>query len=122
MNPLTANQLADVNLRKDGSPQEHTIAVRWEAPAALNGASAEYKATLSTVGASTNFGDRFSATFDGLTPGTGYTIIVTIKTQANPVYGTLTVEHTTAGDTFYTSKWHNSSGAVCSKSFSERCK
>ena len=107
MNPLTANQLADVNLRKDGSPQEHTIAVRWEAPAALNGASAEYKATLSTAGASNNSGDCFSATFDGLTPGTGYTITVTIKTQGNPVYGNLTVENTTAGATFYTSKWHS---------------
>ena len=94
-------------MRKHGNSQEHNISVTWDAPAALKGALADYMATVTTTGASTSFADSFLASFDGLTPGTGYTITVTTRTRRNPGYGNLTVEHTTAGTIFYTSKWYS---------------
>ena len=84
--------------------EENSMTVAWVAPAALNGAAADYSASISPSGQSSSWGTDLFATFSGLTAGTRHTVTVTTRTLKGSGYTQQTVEYSTSGDDFYTSQ------------------
>ena len=80
------------------------MTVAWNAPAALNGAVADYSASISPSGQSSSWNTNLFAMLSGLTAGTRHIVTVATRTLKDSGYTQETVECSTSGDDLYTSQ------------------